>query len=239
MLSFYANEFEGKTALGKVLHKFYVDRHPMGRGVRTRKDMIVDLMNKEHERFLSTSLSENVFRVVSLGCGPAREVSDFVSRYRTWNGTIAWTLIDQEEEALSVAYRDSRREIGRWGSGARLNLLNLSFVQLLSEGVPLQDPGSQHLIFSAGFFDYLREGRAQTLLKGLFDLLAPGGLLAIGNAVAPNEFFWNMEFLVDWTLFYRSREEMLGLAALLPETAESEVVLEPSGGYHFLLVRKH
>ena len=239
MLSFYANEFEGKTALGKVIHKFYVDRHPMGRGVRTRKDMIVDLMNKEHERFLSTSPSENVFRVVSLGCGPAREVSDFVSRYRTWNGTIAWTLIDQEEEALSVAYRDSRREIGRWGSGARLNLLNLSFVQLLSEGVPLQDPGSQHLIFSAGFFDYLREGRAQTLLKGLFDLLAPGGLLAIGNAVAPNEFFWNMEFLVDWTLFYRSREEMLGLAALLPERAESEVVLEPSGGYHFLLVRKH
>ncbi|HOC43928.1 MAG TPA: class I SAM-dependent methyltransferase family protein [Thermoanaerobaculales bacterium] len=239
MLWFYANEFEGKTALGKVIHKFYVDRHPMGRGVRTRKDFIVDLMYKEHERFLSTTPSENVFRVVSLGCGPAREVSDFVSRHRTWNGTIAWTLIDQEEEALSVAYRDSRREIGRWGSGARLNLLNLSFVQLLSEGVPLQDPGSQHLIFSAGFFDYLREGRAQTLLKGLFDLLAPGGMLAIGNAVAPNEFFWNMEFLVDWTLYYRSRQEMLGLASLLPDTAEREVLVEPSGGYHFLLVRKH
>ena len=239
MLSFYANAFEGESALGKVIHKFYVDRHPMGRGVRTRKDLIVDLMQKEHERFLLTNPIESEFRVVSLGCGPAREVSDFISRNRTWDGMIAWTLIDQEEEALSVAYRESRREIGVWKSNARLNLLNLSFVQLLSEGVPLQDPGSQHLIFSAGFFDYLRDGRAQTLLRGLYDLLAPGGLLAVGNAVAPNEFFWNMEFLVDWTLFYRTRNEMLGLAALLPESAESEVVLEPSGGYHFLLIRKH
>jgi len=41
--------------------------------------------------------------------------------------------------------------------------------------------------------------------------------------VAPNEFFWNMEFLVDWTLFYRNREEMLNLAAfcLLARKARS------------------
>lgn len=239
MLSFYANEFEGKTTLGKVIHKFYVDRHPMGRGVRTRKNLIVGLMKEEHERFISTNPGENTFRVVSLGCGPAREVPDFVAQHRTWDGVIAWTLIDQEEEALSVAYRDSRREIGRWGANARLNLLNLSFVQLLSEGVPLQEPGSQHLIFSAGLFDYLRENRAKILIRGLYDLLAPGGLLAIGNAVAPNEFFWNMEFLVDWTLFYRNREELLDLAVLLPAGAECQVVLEPSGGYYFLLVRKH
>jgi SAM-dependent methyltransferase len=239
MLSFYANEFEGKTTLGKVIHKFYVDRHPMGRGVRTRKDLIVGLMKEEHERFSSTNPGEDTFRVVSLGCGPAREVSDFVAQHRTWGGVIAWTLIDQEEEALSVAYRDSRREIGRWGSNARLNLLNLSFVQLLNEGVPLQESGSQHLIVSAGLFDYLRENRAQILIRGLFDLLAPGGLLAIGNAVAPNECFWNMEFLVDWTLFYRNRQEMLNLAARLPEGAECQVILEPSGGYHFLMVRKH
>jgi len=120
-----------------------------------------------------------------------------------------------------------------------LNLLNLSFVQLLSEGVPLQDPGSQHLIFSAGFFDYLRDGRAQTLLRGLYDLLAPGGLLAVGNAVAPNEFFWNMEFLVELDPVLSHPQRNAGPSSPPPESAESEVLLEPSGGYHFLLIRKH
>ncbi len=88
-------------------------------------------------------------------------------------------------------------------------------------------------------FDYLRKNRAQTLVRGLYQLLREGGLMAIGNAVAPNDFFWAAEFLADWTLLYRTKEEMLQLADLLPESAEKEVVAEPSGAYYFLLVRKH
>jgi len=184
-------------------------------------------------------MEEAIFRVVSLGCGPAREVSDYVAQRHGWPGQIIWTLIDQEEAALSIAYQTSSREIGRWQSNGQLNLLNLSFAQLLTEGLPLQEPESQDFIFSVGLFDYLRESRAKTLLSGLFDLLAPGGLLAIGNAVAPNEFFWAAELLGDWTLFYRSEKEMLDLAALLPTTAEVSVIPEASRAYHFLFVRKH
>jgi hypothetical protein len=44
---------------------------------------------------------------------------------------------------------------------------------------------------------------------------------------------------MDWTMLYRTRDEMLRLAGLLPENAEVSVVLEPGGAYYFLLVRKH
>jgi hypothetical protein len=91
---------------------------------------------------------------------------------------------------------------------------------------------------SAGLFDYLREGRAQTLIRGLYELLAPGGLLAVGNAIAPQPMFWTPEFLGDWTLLYRTREEMLRLARLVPDGAEVEVVVEPGNAYYFLLVRR-
>lgn len=239
MLYYYNNEFEGDTAFGKFIHKFFVGEYPLGVGVRTRKDFLVDLMEEEHSRVIDSKGEDASYHVLSLGCGPAREVSDFIARKRRWPGEIVWTLIDQEEEPLSIAYRESRREIGKWGSRGHLKLLNLAFVQLLSEGIPLQSPGTQHLIFSAGLFDYLRGSRARTLLQGLYELLQEGGLLAIGNARAPNEYFWATEFLVDWTLLYRTKDEMLRLADLLPETAEKEVVLEPSGAYYFLLVRKH
>jgi SAM-dependent methyltransferase len=235
----YSNEFEGDSAFGRAIHKFFVDCYPLSQGVRTRRDLIVDLMGREHQRLQGLHEEDTSFRVVSLGCGPAREVSDYIGRHGTWPGRVIWTLIDQEEAALSVAYQASRREIGKTQSNGHLNLLNLSFVQMLSEGLPLQTSGTQDFIFSVGLFDYLRESRAQSLLKGLFDLLAPGGLIAVGNARAPNKFFWAAEFLADWTLLYRTETEMLGLAALLPERAELSVISDESGAYYFLLVRKH
>jgi hypothetical protein len=239
MLHIYDNSFEGDSVFGRVIHKFFPEDHPLGRGIRTRKDLIVDVMENEHKRVLGLDPDSATFQVTSLGCGPALEVSDFIRRNKTWPGRVIWTLIDQEEEALSVAYRASRKEIGKWGGNGDLFLLNLSFVQMMSEGVPLREKGSQHFIFSAGLFDYLRKSRAQVLIEALFEFLAPGGLMMIGNAIAPNEFFWAAEFLVDWSLLYRTKDEMRALAARLPETAEVDVIAEPSGGYYFLRVRKH
>jgi len=238
MLYMYEDSFEGESVYGKVIHKCYTADHPMCRGIRTRKALVVEWMEEEHRRLLSEHNDATTFRVVGLGCGPAREVTDFVARNRRWPGNVIWTLIDQEEEALSVAYRESRAEIAKWGSSGHLHLLNLSFVQMLSEGIPLQTPGSQHFIYSAGLFDYLRESRAQVLVRALYDLLAKDGLLLVGNLVAPNEFFWGAEFLMDWTLLYRTRDEMLSLTALLPRTAEVDLAEEPSGAYHFLRIRK-
>jgi len=238
MLHYYANSFEGDSVFAKVLHKFAVE-HPLSNGVRTRKDFMIEIMDREHERVIERHGDATDFKVANLGCGPAREVSDFIAKKQSWPGSVTWTLIDQEEKALSVAYRTGQAEISRWGSSAKLFLLNLSFVQLLSEGVPLQESSTQDFVFSTGLFDYIRESRAQTLILALYDLLAEDGLLAIGNAVAPQEMFWSAEFLVDWTILYRSRDEMLRLAALLPETAEVEVVAEPGQAYYFLMIRKH
>ncbi len=237
MLYYYDNTFEGDSVFTKVMHKFAVE-HPLSNGVRTRKDWIVDLTESEHRRMIEGGGDRSVFRVANLGCGPAREVSDYIARAGSWPGEVVWTLIDQEEQALSVAFRASQTEIARTGASAQLHLLNLSFMQLLTEGLPMQWAEPQHMIVSAGLFDYLREGRAQALIRGLYDLLAPGGLLAVGNAIAPQPMFWSAEFLVDWTLLYRTREEMVNLARLIPDDAEVDVIVEPGNAYYFLLVRR-
>jgi hypothetical protein len=239
MQYYYNNQFEGKTAFGKLVHKFYVGDYPLGAGVRTRKDLMVSLMENEHKRIQANCGDKAVFRVVNLGCGPAREVFDFVGRNRGWRGEVTWTLVDQEEDALSVAYRENRSRIGEFGCNGKLNLLHLSFAQMISDGLPLRGAQSQDFIFASGLFDYIRESRAKVLIGSLYDLLAKDGLLAVGNAIAPNEIFWATEFLVDWTLLFRTKEEMKQLASQLPSSAEIDVVAEPSGAYYFLLIRKH
>jgi extracellular factor (EF) 3-hydroxypalmitic acid methyl ester biosynthesis protein len=238
MLYYYNNALEGDTAFSRVFHKFGVE-HPLSAGVRTRRDLVVRLMEEQHERYLASNDAQPIFRVASLGCGPALEVSDFVERRHGWPGQVVWTLMDQEDEALSIAYHRSRRGILASGADGVLQCLNLSFIQILRDPtlVPMEFP--QHFIFATGLFDYLRESTAQILTRALYDQLAPGGLLALGNAIGPNEHFWSPEFILDWTMLYRTREEMRRLAQRLPETAEVNVVVEPGDAYYFLLVRKH
>jgi len=237
MLYYYNKSFEGDSVFAKVFHRIGIE-HPLAHGVCTRKDYIVDLMTHEHDRVIGERDGGGEFRVASLGCGPAREVSDYVAKRRSWPGTAIWTLIDQEEEALGIAFRACKREIGEWGSSAQLDLLNLSFVQMMNEGIPLHDPESQDFLYCTGLFDYIKESRAQTLICALYDLLAPGGLMSIGNAIGPQDCFWTPEFLGDWSMIYRTRDEVARLGARLPESAEQEVVPEPGNAYYFLNVRK-
>ena len=195
--------------------------------------------SEEHDRHLELGEARPVFRVASLGCGPAREVSDFIARRKGWAGHVAWTLIDQEDEALSIAYNDSHRQLRATGADGSLQCLHLSFVQIMREPSLLPIESGQNFIFATGLFDYLGEAVAQVLVRTLFDQLAPGGLIALGNALGPNDHFWSPEFMLDWTMLYRTREEMLRLAKRLPETAEVKVEVEPGNAYYFLLVRKH
>lgn len=237
MLYYYNNALEGDSVFARVFHKLGVE-HPLSAGVRSRKDFVVDLMEEEHARCLAQAANEGVFRIASLGCGPAREASDFIARRRGWPGQVVWTLIDQEDEALSIAYHRSHSELKATGANGVLHCLNLSFIQILRDPtmVPVEHP--QHLIFSTGLFDYLRESTAQVLVRALYDQLAPGGLLALGNALAPNDHFWSPEFILDWTMLYRTREEMVRLTAKLPGSARADITVEPGGAYYFLLVRK-
>ncbi len=237
MLYYYNKSFEGDSVFAKVFHRIGIE-HPLANGVCTRKDFIMDLTWREHDRVLAERGDPCEFRVASLGCGPAREVSDYVEKRQSWPGTAIWTLIDQEEEALGIAYRACKREIGKSNAPAQLDLLNLSFGQMISEGVPLHDPESQDFIYCTGLFDYIKTRVAQPLICALYDLLAPGGMMSIGNAVGPPECWWTAEFLGDWTMIYRTREEVEELGKKLPDTAECEVVTEPRGVYFFLNVRK-
>jgi SAM-dependent methyltransferase len=237
MLYSYANDFEGESLFGKVMHKMCVE-HPLALGVRTRKDFIAQMMQEEHDRALSLEGDRLEYKVSSLGCGPAREVAEFVARRRSWPGTALWTLIDQEEQTLSVAFRDCQRALSQTGAHGQVSCLNLSFGQLLADPSLLSAAPRQHFIYSTGLFDYLPEQRAQAVVSALYERLEPGGVLAIGNAVTPNTHVWTLEFLLDWTLLYRTEDEMRRLASKLPAGAQISVAPEPSGAYLFLLARK-
>jgi hypothetical protein len=89
-----------------------------------------------------------------------------------------------------------------------------------------------------GLLDYLADRRAQALTRRLYESLAPGGLLIIGNMNdTPLSNLWPMEFIADWNLYYRSEPEMLAWTAGF-EPAAAWTELESTERVRLLFVRK-
>ena len=234
MLHIYNNRFEGATAFAQVFHKLACEE-PLSAGVRTRKDLVKRVTAEEHARARAAG---HVLRALSLGCGPAREVVEYLAEGDAAPEGVHWTLIDQEEKALSVAYHDVLRGIDQRQANCTVQCLYLSFEQLIRD--PLAVRGEpQDLIYCVGMFDYLNRRRAQALLTALYERLSSGGLLVIGNAFGPNMHFWMSEFAVDWTLIFRDRDELRQLAeSAVSAGATLDIQREASEAYDFLLLRK-
>lgn len=235
MLHCHGYDLKEASVFGQVMDKLFAE-HPLVSGVRQRCYLIEERMEQEHERKLS--MGARSFRVASLGCGPSLESSLFAARRANWPGAVHWTLIDQDEEALDVAFRNTNAALAQSRSDGHVRCLNLTFSQLVAEGTGWQFLDQEDFIFSTGLFDYIQESRGKQLILNMYERLAPGGLLAIVNAVGPNDNLWLPEFVMEWRLLYRDRQEMLRLAGALPATADVEVVLEKSQAFYVLLIRK-
>jgi extracellular factor (EF) 3-hydroxypalmitic acid methyl ester biosynthesis protein len=177
-------------------------------------------------------------RILSLGSGPAREIETFLSGPTARAGQSEFTLVDQETEALGFAYDRAYPHVLKLGGLSRLQCMNISFTDILRTHGGLQNVQPQDMIYSVGLLDYLSDRRSRMLVQRLYDALAPGGLLIIGNMnETPLSNLWPMEFIADWTLIYRGDAEMRGWAEGLG-AAEYWTETDRTDRVRLLFVRK-
>ena len=83
-------------------------------------------------------------------------------------------------------------------------------------------------------FNFLLRG----LIPGAVQALSPGGLLIIGNMnETPMSNLWPMEFIADWTLYYRNEPQMLAWADGL-NTAKRWTETDTTGRVRLLYLLK-
>ena len=177
-------------------------------------------------------------RIMSLGCGSAREVQLHLQDPEVPDAPVLFTLVDQEQNALAYAYEKAYPLTLSMKPQAKVQALNVSFLDVLRGGSWIDDIGPQDLVYCVGLIDYLIDRRAKTLVNRLYERVAPGGLLIIGNM---NETelsnLWPMEFIGDWHLFYRTERNMLAwVEGVAHESAWTET--DPTGRVRLLFVRK-
>jgi hypothetical protein len=223
----YSGKDEGDSAYARLCHRIGVE---VGMCVRTRMEMVADelrdLLSRDGEPLLATSL----------GCGSAPEVSQVLADPQA-RRPVSFTLIDQDAQALTCAYRKAFPLINEPGRQAQVNCLHLSFSQLLSGVANFADAPLQDLVYCAGLLDYLPMQQAQMIVAGLYSRVKPGGTLIIGNMKSDTNNVWALGFVLDWELIYRDEAQMREMAALT-KAAEVDVRLDPTGYNYMMFVKK-
>jgi extracellular factor (EF) 3-hydroxypalmitic acid methyl ester biosynthesis protein len=227
----YDWERSGSSVYQMLLHRVGLD---VAECIRTRMEMVL----KSIETIVNEKGATRTARIMSLGSGPAREVELFLSKTGLHGRRVEFTLIDQEQAALNYALEKTYPYVLNCAGHANVQCLNLSFLDILRSLGTFGNLPPQDLIYSVGLLDYLVDRRVRSIVQRLYSQLAPGGLLILGNMnETPLSNLWPMEFITDWSLYYRTDADMLGWTEGL-DCARAWTENDPTDRVRMLYIQK-
>jgi extracellular factor (EF) 3-hydroxypalmitic acid methyl ester biosynthesis protein len=211
--------FEGASLFAKIVNYCFLNQK-VGVAHQNRVKYLVDRLVEEG---LRTARAGRGLRVLSLGCGPAVEVQQFLA-HGSLASNATFELVDFNDETLQHAHQalvGASQKYGVRCPAVRLTKKSVHhIVKEAAKSTQSQPDVLYDFVYCAGLFDYLTSQVCRRLMEVMFDRLAPGGLLIATNVAPSNPLRYGMEHLLDWMLVYRSATE---LGALGPERAAPEV----------------
>ena len=228
--------YEGGSLFAKVVNLWFLSQWP-ARAHRNRIGHLKGLLKEETRRVAGGA---RPLRVLNLGCGPAREIQEFLAE-EALSDHAQFSLLDFNEETIQHTSRVLEEFKRRYRRSTHIQVQKRSVQQVLKDGAkPLAEAedGRYDLIYCAGLLDYLPDRTCVQLMNIFYDWLAPGGLLTATNVEDCKPFRHMLEFVLDWHLIYRGMKKS---AALLPQRAEAgnaRILKDPTEVNVFIEVRK-
>jgi extracellular factor (EF) 3-hydroxypalmitic acid methyl ester biosynthesis protein len=181
----------GTSPLGASIFKHMVAQQG-GLSVRSRGEILADLIDETAALFKSP-------RILSIACGHLRE------------GLLSSALKEGRLGELVALDQDTRSlaEVERVFAGTAVRTVQYSVRDILAGKARFD---GYHFVYAAGLYDYLTERVAARLTHIMFDMLGPGGRLLVANFAPRLPEVAYMETFMDWTLIYRTPEQMATLS---------------------------
>ncbi|MDH3442848.1 MAG: class I SAM-dependent methyltransferase [Deltaproteobacteria bacterium] len=225
---------EGSSLFAKSVNAWFLMCAP-AQAHRNRIQFLTRMLIEETRR---RQCREQSMRVFNVGCGPAKEVQQFLSQDAVSNYA-SFTLLDFNDETIEHTGKilsDLKAKLDR---RTEINFIKRSVHQLLKEEAkPGLNQPRHDLVYCAGVFDYLSDRVCKRLMNIFYSMLAPGGLLVATNVDAVNPSRNGMEHLLEWHLTYRNTKQ---LSTIMPDQAPPEcarIRSDETGVNHFIEVRK-
>lgn len=212
------HELAQATPVGRWIYN-YTSNTLAPRAVRRRMHIIAELIDR-------VCIERRQARILSIASGHVREL---LFSHAVRAGAVE-EVVAFDQDARSLAEAEAAT-----GSSA-LKVMHGSMARLIAGHY---DFGDFDLVYSAGLFDYVEERAAKRLVKTMFDMLKPGGMLLVGNFLNDIDDIGYMESFMGWNLVFRTREQIVSLADGIEEGLGALRYFEESErNIGFLLVRK-
>lgn len=198
----------------------YFQRQAAPQAVRERYALCAAMIA---ESCFARGRGAGAFRVASIGSGPAAELDLAARLLGHSRKALRLTLFDLDDEALSAAREKLTTRQVEHLTTVRTNLFRLA-------RRPQEFGGPYEAIVCTGLFDYLEPPAASELMRAMWERLSPSGWMMVGNFSPANPTRAYMEWIGNWYLKYRTREELAAIAdaAGIPRGAV-EIMTERTG----------
>lgn len=217
----------------EILHLYL--SHTLGACIRGRMELTLDAIRGTLEH--SQETPETPFSILNLGCGAAVELPLLLAGDDMRGRHLEISLLDHDAAPLSEAFATATRAARHSAARVVTNELRMSFADIMKLGRSRKDITPKDVIYSLGLIDYLRAPTARALARDMWALIKPGGALVWCNVSRQREGCeWPLECITDWSLQYRSRQEMLDIFDL--PGAQVSIDLEPSRQIWVVTARK-
>ena len=229
--------FEGASLYAKLVHYWLVNQWA-AKSVRNRiaymKARLVDEVAK-------AARERHLVRILNVGCGPAREVQDFLAECRLADFAEI-TLLDFDAAALDYAVSAVHEMKRRYDRQTSVEIRKTSVTDLIKDASRSRRNSQGEgfdLIYCGGLYDYFSDRVCKQLTGLMYNWLAPGGRMVLANMDDRQKPFRHMvEYLLDWHLIYRDTD---CLSSFVPEETARDnwrVVSEPLSVNLFLEIGK-
>jgi len=190
-------------------------------------------------KILETIETKDYARIMSVGCGPLREVIELLREGMVIK-PFFFKCVDFEKGAIDYV-KKSLEEIER----ERKQFLSIEYfyqniINIIKNREIKEKIRDQDLIYCSGVIDYLRDKIAGRLVRELFQLLRNKGVLIICNAAlkgSSHRAYYEM--LGEWNMFHRTKEVMLSWVKDMKNVQEISFEKPPKcSKYLFLRITK-
>ena len=228
--------FEGASLFAKVVNLCFLNNPP----AQAHRNRIRELTRRLHDEVGRVAATGRTARIFNLGCGPAREVQNFV-REDPLSDRAEFTLMDFEDESLRHTGKILAELKQQHGRLTVVTVVKKSVNQILKDGMRGKEGasvGGYDFVYCAGLFDYMSDRICKKLMNIFYQMVAPGGLLLATNVDSAKPFRHSMEYLLEWHLICRDRRQLL---ELIPEGAPPDcasVFTDTTGVNVFVEVRR-
>ncbi|WP_246052927.1 PilZ domain-containing protein [Leptospira semungkisensis] len=217
MDAIYRDTNEGTNLLGKSLHKCTLNLKS-AQAVFHRQNFfyrtILDRLKKKEGRLC----------VLSVACGPAREMVTLINDAdQSLLDKLTIYLLDQDPRAITEAKHGIRIALLKNHKQVDFHCLNVEIARFAANPGKYVSQTGIDMIYSAGLFDYIKMKTAQKICSHLYSLLNQSGEIFLGNFSDASDEIGIME-VMDWSLIYRSDEELMKFADSIQGTKTVGVI---------------